>query len=127
MLSSIYIWAHMMKIVSTAHRIQAKINELQDQGDPRMVHERLALYVCDGGESPPVIQETPGSQAAGAGAGALIGRADGPHVKAAPPLLTVEAAIYLSSYETTTIWHMKDIMEGVKTVSQLLILLSIGC
>lgn len=31
--------------------------------------------------------------------------------------LTVEAGIFLPSYQTVTIWHMKDLCSGEKTVS----------
>ena len=31
--------------------------------------------------------------------------------------LTVEVCIYLSPYDTVTIWHMKDLASGEKTVS----------
>ena len=32
--------------------------------------------------------------------------------------LTVEAGVYLPHYQTVTIWHMKDLASGDKTVSQ---------
>ena len=33
--------------------------------------------------------------------------------------LTVEVGIYLPPYQTVTIWHMKDLASGDKTVSRL--------
>ena len=32
--------------------------------------------------------------------------------------LTVEAGVFLPAYQTVTIWHMKDLASGDKTVSQ---------
>ena len=34
--------------------------------------------------------------------------------------LTVEAGIYLPPFQTVTIWHMKDLVAGDKTVSPFL-------
>ena len=39
--------------------------------------------------------------------------------------LTVEACIYLCPYENVTIWHMKDLASGEKTVSGIEIYLTL--